>query len=138
MRGKQFIEEMFIKPLTAASEKITAASEKIANHQIAMEGNTGIGTIKGINYAYGRGKQAAGKEFAKNMESRRYNILDKRVNNENASKWATDLLMADGAKGNVASLFFSGETGNLSKTRIAGVAAGLGFGAHHVLSSDDR
>ena len=86
------------------------------------------------NRALARGMKKGEDDF---IDQRRNVIFDKRMANPKASEWGTNILMADGLKGKVGSFFFSGETGNLSKARIAGVAAGLGLGAHHVLSSDD-
>ena len=135
---------MFVKPLTAASEKLTASAEKIANHQIAMQGNTSIGTIKGLRYTVGRGRQAGAKVFGKNMDNRVNDIVEARdegmitPKNWVAKKFDNALNSENKYLSRGASMFYSGETGNLSTARIAGVAAGLGAGGYAVLGGDDR
>lgn len=134
---------MFVKPLTAASEKITASAKQIANHQIAMQSNTSIGTIKGLRYTIGRGKQAGAKEFGKNMDNRVNDIVEARdegmitPKNWVAKKFDSALNSENKYLSRGASVFYEGDTGKLATGRIAGVSAGLGLGAYGVLSDDD-
>jgi hypothetical protein len=143
MRGKAFIEEMFIKPLNAAADKMSAASERIANHQLAMQGNSGIGLVKGLRYMTGRGRQAGARELGKNMDSRVNGIIEARddamISPKNwvSKKFDSALNSKNKYVSRSASVFYEGDTGKLATGRIAGVSAGLGLGAYGVLSDDD-
>lgn len=83
-------------------------------------------------------KQGVG-DFFKNrraeiVDARKRTVGDSLDDLDNTSKW----LQKDGLAQNAASLFYSGETGKLSKMRIAGVGGGAVGTGYLALSDDDK
>ena len=117
-----------VKPALGNVDKVNA--------RIAKAGETVLGSnqpIRKATAAYYGAKGGTGN-YLKNRQS---NLVSMREADLDANDSITNWLKKDGALQKGASLFFEGDTGMLSKTRIAGVGAGVAGTGYAVFGGDD-
>lgn len=134
MRATKFITDIAEKVLEPAAKSIEVATERIAKGGVALESNRGVMTSVKNTMRQVRAGAGRGMHEAKNMlNSRADSIAELRAANpekfdglgSGIASWAI------GGKGKhnfaqrAVSLMYDGETGALSKGRIAGVGVGV-------------
>jgi hypothetical protein len=140
MLGSNLIDKAvgYAKSISRASQdiRVNNAQERIAKGKLVMDSNKAIGgearyVPAGYSDAEAEAiRQAARDSFStdsylqgtrKVIDDRKAGIVEKQRAAGAKSEW----LAKDGYLQRAASLFYSGDTGKLSKMRIAGVGAGV-------------
>lgn len=120
MRAARFMAGMITRPLKSAAR---TGLRELDNLMSSNQPISSVGGVKNVTAVWKKEFNAAKDTANRYIETRRNQIFDKRMANPEASEWATKMLASNGIKGKAASFLFNGETGNLSKKRIAGLAA---------------
>lgn len=120
MRAARFMAGMITRPLKSAAK---TGLKEFDNIMSSNQPITTVGGVKNVINVWKNEFNAAKNTANRYVETRRNQIFDKRMANPEAAEWATKMLASNGIKGKAASFLFNGETGNLSKKRIAGLAA---------------